>query len=158
MTTLPHLIEALKKATGPDRLLDWDIASAIGWKKETRYLENANGSTEPVTLIFSPNDCGETRRELWRMARSEFLLGVFSLNERTPYFTASIDAALTLVPDGMEWDASNSYGVARVILGLTVHDAGPWDAKNSAGLIACAFSAAALKLPPDLRARQEEGS
>lgn len=98
MTTPSTLIERLEKATGPDRFLDWDIASLTGWTKETRNLENINGATEPVTLIFSPDDCGETRKDLWNEAQSLFAQNMFSLNERVPRFTASIDEALTIMP------------------------------------------------------------
>lgn len=79
--TMDDIIARLEKATGPDRELDGDISEAIG---------------------FSPVDY---RRGEPRWASMYW----FQLSDRVdpwpcPPYTASIDAALTLVPEGADWN------------------------------------------------------
>lgn len=71
------LIEKLEKAAGPDRDLDRDVALACGWKRKP-WVSGA--VWEPPT--WKP---GKPRRSA------------------VPKFTASIDAALPLMPQG--WHA-----------------------------------------------------
>lgn len=74
--TLLELAERCEVATGPDRELDHGIAEALGWRRITR-LPPENGGDEVY-------DCGSEWAAL-------------------PKFTASIDAAMTLVPEGWEF-------------------------------------------------------
>lgn len=78
MESLEALESCLAAAVGPDRELDAAVARAIGWKQ----CEVAG-----QMVWFAP--MGHTN--------------VFGL----PYYTSSIGAALTLVPDGWEWQVSN---------------------------------------------------
>ena len=93
MSGLAELIERLEKATGPDRQLDHDIALATGWAQS---FSGATG-TSPAGLI-SPD-------------------GNYHYSARP--FTASIDAALTLVPDGTEGDAARDARVATIVSAAT---------------------------------------
>lgn len=82
MTGITDLIERLEKATGPDRLLDGDIAAALklqptGWRRGTH----------------------KTDKSIWwdREDKTGFTQWA------APRYTKSIDAAMTLVPEGMQW-------------------------------------------------------
>lgn len=76
---LGELAERLEKASGPDQEIDGAICLALGWT-----LQKMKGDSRPyyrkpgVTLYYM---------------RSE-----------PPAYTTSIDAALTLVPEGWTWD------------------------------------------------------
>lgn len=70
--TRDELIAALEKATGPDRELDAAIALALGWTKHVRVWGYA-----------------------WTRAD-----GSDATWNGLPAYTASIDAAVSLVPDG----------------------------------------------------------
>jgi hypothetical protein len=76
--TLLELAERCEKAEGRDRVLDGDIADALdlapGWAGER--LSGLNQAT------------WSTGRDYWD----------------APAFTRSLDAALTLVPEGLEWE------------------------------------------------------
>lgn len=82
--TLLELAERCEKATGPDRVLDGDIAEALGFRvknvaHQVIYTHaGLPGSTSPLR------------------------------------YTASIDAAMTLVPEGAEWSL-DSAGVYAVV-------------------------------------------
>jgi hypothetical protein len=75
---MKDLIERLEKATGPDRELDAKLAFVNGaW---------AAGVDEGVPWVqWAKNTAVE-------------------INDELPRYTASIDAALTLVPEGWEWE------------------------------------------------------
>lgn len=67
-------------------------------------------------------------------------------------YTASIDAALTLVPDGMEYSISTLYGLADAEVGLNCSaEDGPWRSRRLDADVPLALCAAALKA----RARAE---
>ena len=73
-----------EQATGPDRELDAEIAKAVGAK---------HGPFEKVSM--------ETR-------------SVTYYDEIATAYSASIDAALTLVPEGCQYQLDSHYHVARV--------------------------------------------
>lgn len=97
MTDLEQLAERCEKASGPDRELDIEIAIASGL-----YVKEKRGSDRKEW--FYPTD-----GKGWR--HSPYSLGF----ERLPSFTASLDAAMTLVPEGYDWAVFRTNG------GLTVH-------------------------------------
>lgn len=75
---MSDLIERLGKAVGPDKELDWDLALLAGWERRDWDIASANLGW------FAP--------------------GVPNvMHSDPPRYTASIDAALTLVPDGWAW-------------------------------------------------------
>ena len=71
------LIKDLEQATGPSRELDDRIGTAIGL-----YIERLSDGT----LLYQRKD-----HKMW---------------PEVPHYTASLDAALTLVPEGWEWQIS----------------------------------------------------
>lgn len=83
MTSLGEIIKRLEAATGPDRSLDTAVMQAIGYEAKD-VLGERPGRFEQLTgyLCRKPGDAHWTP---------------------TPHVTRSIDAALTLVPDGWAW-------------------------------------------------------
>lgn len=98
MTEIEQLIERLKAATGPDRELDKAIWIALGAKPPT--LEQPGYWTRP------PDGSGEIM-----LAYGDSFV---------PVFTGSVDAALTLLPDGWHGRTSTS-GEAEAIGPDEVH-------------------------------------
>lgn len=78
MTDLLSLISKLEAATGPSRELDCEIALAVGWGSEDQRAE-LRKYTDHASRIFVAREIG------------------------VPRYTGSLDAALTLVPDGRPW-------------------------------------------------------
>jgi len=92
------LIERLTKATWPDRELDCLIWAAIN-DHDVRY--DSNGS---VVAIPRPRPTKEFRIgfiDHGMVERNFYTAGYPS--SATPTYTASLDAALTLVPEGLYW-------------------------------------------------------
>lgn len=99
---LGELIERLEKATGPNFALECDIARAVGWY-EDRVTDEITG---PENVWVKPGG---------RYAAIP------------PRYTSSLDAALTLVPEGMsvdlqtrnnycavaQWDYEQDIGIPR---------------------------------------------
>jgi hypothetical protein len=89
MSTLLELADRCEKATGPDRELDCEIVVAVGggeivWKQANYTME-----AYPAHRVPSANH-----------------LGGFA-NEPVPAFSASLDAAMQLVPEGYVWGAGS---------------------------------------------------
>lgn len=117
MSELLELAERCKKATGPDRELDAEIAKSLGWPNVRYY--SANGG------IFSKEN-DEMRP--------------------VPEWTASIDAALTLVPEG--WAVLLAFSEQRSVCDVHTNplgQEGTWPAHSTAATPALALCAAALK-------------
>lgn len=83
MSDLLELAERCEKAEGPDRELDCDIALAVGW--------DIKHPLAPLPELITTLGI-----EWLRLAATEYQ----STYKELPAYTASIDAALTLVPDG----------------------------------------------------------
>lgn len=79
---LSDLIERLEKATGPDRELDVAIGFAVGRIRERdgNYLYATGNDSD---MVVEPNEYDD-----------------HLVSQPLSYYTASIDAALTLVPEG----------------------------------------------------------
>jgi len=84
-TTLLALAERCEQATGPDGMLDYKIALAAGYRFEMREYE---------------------KRKRWRDSKGVRCSGL-TTDGAPPRFTASLDAAVTLVPEGHEWLRKN---------------------------------------------------
>lgn len=94
-----RLIARLEKATGPDRELDGLIFRAIDEQPGDRWQQFA---------------VGEGGADVWyRECRDE--KGAYI---SPSFYTASIDAALALVPDGLDWDVSWVGGVYSGCVGF----------------------------------------
>ena len=61
-----------------------------------------------------------------------------------PAYTASLNAAVTLIGDGVEWDMTTLYGVARASVGLNLNK-GPHYGKHYGALVPMTICAAALR-------------
>ena len=130
--TLKELAERAESATGPDRELDGLIAVAV------------NHGSLPGAVKIAPED-ETTRRRGW-------VLHTFNGRRswhQAPRFTASIDAAMTLVPEGLVWNVMTDFGLpgrARLwgsVLPGQVKDRG-WSADGATP--ALALCAAALRV------------
>lgn len=97
MTDLQSLIIRLEKATGPDRELDAEI-----WAAVRPDLRSA--------VAFAQWKGLRPRGEDWDTAFANYC------RERAPHFSRSVDAALTLVPEGWQW----------VVGGDRAANGGPW--------------------------------
>lgn len=87
MTTLSTLIERLCAATGPDREIDRDIWWMTDHARASKcYWNAATGLPQPLGDKIPGG------------------LGRWAVETSAPNYTASIDAALTLVPDGISWE------------------------------------------------------
>lgn len=92
--TLSELIAALEAADGPSRQLDAQIALSHGWD------------------VVPIREKGGRTWDRWYRPHAGKRYPV-----RLPLYTASIDAALTLVPKGFAWDLRgnrNGDGFARL--------------------------------------------
>lgn len=102
-------------------------------------LEASSGDRELDALIYIssyksayPDETAEVRIEYARRC--------------APHYTSSIDAALTLIPDGMEWSVTTLYGVAAVEMGLNCDNLnGPSYAHREDCNVAIAICIASLK-------------
>lgn len=59
-------------------------------------------------------------------------------------YTGSLDSAISLVPEGMEIELTNLYGVGRASVGLNV-ECGPWYGEDVCGGLIRALTAASLR-------------
>lgn len=80
------LIEKLRAATGPNRDLDAAIVAALN-----------NAMVKP----YPPHSGGDGGWQFWSMDGQHFLGNAHKFP--VPLYTTSIDAALTLVPEGKRW-------------------------------------------------------
>ena len=126
MTDLTSLIERIEAATGPDRRLDIDICVALD--VETSWHGDL--------------------ASLGYKSQSYIALG-------TQPYTASIDAALTLLPEGMDWRLERNTDI-RMGFGAAVFEPGTPGKYPGIRLYSGATPCLAL-LAAILRARQTEG-
>ena len=129
-SSLSDLIARLEKATWPDRAIDGLIKALVNPPPSL--------ADEPASIFV-------------RYDRNDDL-GVFKTDHATqlsfktlvPPYTSSIDAAMTLVPEGMEKDFTDLYGVARVSVGINA-EPGPFYGTHEGGSLAIALCIAALR-------------
>jgi hypothetical protein len=124
------LIARLEAATGPDRELDAAIAQAVGFV--LRLPEQSEG----------PERLPDVKR--WYHPDGH-AVGWYEGSDQFPsYYTASIDAALTLMPEGSLWNVSD-YGDRRPGVFLAVIMGTGLDALAVASTPALAIGIAALR-------------
>lgn len=124
MTSLTSLIGRIEAATIPDGELEAEI-----------WLACTQGSTRnkwSYTHTTTGRECtvDETRDKFGHLVS-------------VPRFMESIDATLTLIPEGMEFEFTNLYGVAAVGMGLNTES--PCYARREDGNITLALLAAILR-------------
>jgi hypothetical protein len=93
--SLIALAERCEKATGPDRELDAEIAVAIEYE-----LPNPMGECRAHLRVPHLSDECEAGT-YWLVQRSGMSL------QTAPRYTASLDAAIELVPEGWDWLVRN---------------------------------------------------
>jgi len=123
-SSLSDLIARLEKATGPDDALDFEIAMACNID-----IRRCCGQGRPVSsdgITITGEECCDDPSWV------------------PDQYTASLDAAMTLVPKGMEKDFTDLYGVARVSVGINA-EPGPFYGTHEGGSLAIALCIAALK-------------
>ncbi|MDE2596311.1 MAG: hypothetical protein KGL44_05455 [Sphingomonadales bacterium] len=108
------LSERIEAAEGPSRELDWLIAEALGWTRR---------QVGQVIAYYAPGD------------------GI--MRAGPPKWTASLDAAMSLVPEGWRTSISNTTGLGWFVLVCEYGRFG--EAYAKATTPALALAAAALK-------------
>jgi len=123
------LADRAEKATGPDRELDADISRALGWFQK------------PVTMRYANPDAVVTEH-YWTFEGDS--RGAWSTT--APHlFTASLDAAMTLVPEGWQVEmVIRDEGAAAQLFDTIRGPSEPWIRKMSA-TPALALTAACLR-------------
>ena len=124
MTDLLVLADRVEKLTGPDRDLEaeiWLACTPGATRDKWSYIHKATGRECTVD---------ETRDATGRLVI-------------VPSYSTSIDAALTLLPEGLEFEFTNLYGVAAVGIGLNTES--PCYARREDGNITLALLAAILR-------------
>lgn len=124
-----ELIAALERAEGPSEELDARILSAI-------YAPDAVVRQSPFNGAWCLYKDG-----------SERLVDGSNIPRRDKNYTSSIDAALTLVPEGWIWGiGTEAEGGPRFRAGLSKHNADGWDDRHGVSCSpAIALCIAALK-------------
>ena len=103
---IEKLIERLENATGPDRELDCYIFAAINpqWSDE----DVKNILLKPYLVCkYGEDKCCTPQHQIEDGLNADHLANV-------PHYTSSIDAALTLVPEGCVW-ALNFASMASIM-------------------------------------------
>jgi hypothetical protein len=105
MSGLLELAERVEKATGPDAEMDMLIWAALNGVTEIRDTESKRVEGRDITdgqwLLLGWIDPGKHSRNF----------SPYGGDKAYPNVTASLDAAITLVPDGWRWSV-DSVGVA----------------------------------------------
>ena len=128
---IEELIEKLEKAEGPSRELDGLIFKATQEQPGDVWEEITSHDIVSGDLV----DVWHRRDPLDTVAF-----------EVPPRFTSSVDAALTLVPEGVEYGISTIYDQAFVEVGLNCGEAGgPWSATRKDRNVPIALCIASLK-------------
>ena len=150
-SSLSHLIDLLERCAGPDRELDLSIHIAL----------NPGGDVARVTAAH-PRGLNSRDGLAWELSTNCVLYENWSNNRcwsnggyPVPAVTESIDAAMTLVPDGMEKDFTDLYGIARVSVGINANP-GPFYGTHEGGSLAIALCIAALKAQLSTRTNHQE--
>jgi hypothetical protein len=130
---MKELIERLEKATGPDRGIDCLITAAL---------------FDPLVMTNPGNHKGEgvERKPLSAVIADGFPVSAdLASIVGSPAYTASIDAALSLLEDGWEYSISTLYGLADVELPLNDTTVNPIHVRRLDGNVTLALVEAALR-------------
>ncbi len=135
MPDLQSLIERVEKASGPDRDLNRAVARHFGWHRvEPRFARSKHGGW------IAPEDFIGTHSDGSPICDS---LHGTDIHRDVPDFTASLDAVMALMPDGLEYNITNIYGIAHVDIGINVDD--QHSSRREDGNITLALLSAILK-------------
>ena len=126
--TLIALAERVENLDGPDRHVDAEIDAALGWRR----VENPTAAGGLIDLWHAPD--GTMKRR----------------DERLHLYTASLDAAMSLVPEGWVWtinqfpDKASAYLVNSACQMARPHE--QYQATPALALTAAALRARAASL------------
>lgn len=112
---MTNLSERVMSLSGPDREVDWQIAESLGWTRR---------QVGQVMAYYAPNDA--------------------IMKAGPPKWTASIDAAMTLVPEGWMWSIASGGPEEGLWAFLTTIEEPCKDVACHAATPALALCAAAL--------------
>jgi len=98
---MKDLIERLEKATGPDRELDADIHAAVYGGVPSQRAPHAWMRSYGPAFVFHDKEYGIATDK----------------DSHARHYTASLDAALSLVPDGKDWHVEMCDGCALAAVG-----------------------------------------
>lgn len=144
---MKELIEKLEKATGPDRELDahvWSSVCKVADFGPFTLAEGCRAGFDPQDdgsvklFIYGPGDAGPN----------------YVARERSLKFTSSVDAALTLVPEGFPWEVGSDQCTGSFSTVCTLTKDRKHIETNERGDSGFASPAIALCIAA-LRARQE---
>lgn len=121
--TPTELIAALEAATGPSRELDGEIALAV--------------NAVPVNYSRRGVATASARAEWWDDSRETCWWSA-------PHFSASLDAAMTLVPDKMGWEMDN-WPQGKMLYHAAIR--GGHGLSNATSAIALCIAALKARLP-----------
>lgn len=105
--TLEALLARVLEGTGPDRELDAEIEACL---------------TGRVTHPRNPGWTFEKQDAEWKLARLADSPFISQASRPAPPYTASLDAALTLVPEGWGWSLFSADPVLRTPSGACLVD------------------------------------
>ena len=137
MTSLTSLIERIEAATEGSRELDILIGAAIDLRVDGGHLSFRNSFE--ICGMEQMLRMAESHQNIWR--------------EALPRYSTSIDAALTLLPEGLDWRVDTMTGLPGAI--VCVPNA--WLSHKSAPRMYHAATPCLALLAAILRARQTEG-
>jgi hypothetical protein len=96
---LEALAERVEALTRPDREVDAEVALAFGYVRDEFCCTNINGSSERGLLWFPPYFTADDKAGAISEYRSSVAANFWPESD-PPAFTASLDAAMSLVPEG----------------------------------------------------------
>lgn len=105
MTDLSALADEIERLDGPSRHADTQIAILLD--PDAQHIIGYESGPFPRKPIYGP------RSSFWDWARDTSIEPPVFM--AVPEYTASLDAAMTLVPEGFDWAVFRTNG------GLTVH-------------------------------------
>jgi len=135
MSDVSDLLERLEKATEGSRGLSDAVLFAAGWR--------INYGAEQLKGL-SPEDLADAYDGgCWYPPGEKFN---WIHGHLRPDPTRSLDAAMTLLEPGVEYEISTLYGLGHATVGLNLSDeGGPWSVRRKDGNVILALVTAALK-------------
>ena len=133
------LADRVEAADGPERELDRAVARFVGWHRvEPRFTRNKHGAW------IAPGDFLGTYSGGSPILDS---LHGTDMHREVPPFTASLDAAMTLVPEGWDWAAGSAQDGCggHAFMRRVGHLGRPIDVDVDAAAPALALTAACLR-------------
>jgi hypothetical protein len=136
---LEKLVVRVENAAGPDRRLDALIHIALN--PDEQAIVGHEPGRFPQKAIYGPT--ASFIPWLERAARLD--VEAIADTVKAAHVTSSLDAAMSLLSKGSEYDVTNLYGVARAHVGMNDEDGGH-HGEHLGGNVTIALLAAALRV------------